>query len=448
MRKQPNVIYVFSDQHRADAVGYRGNPDLKTPNMDRLARESIDFTTAVAGFPVCCPSRACLMTGQYALTHGVFVNDVSLGGEAVPLAEAFKENGYDTAYIGKWHLDGNGRSNWIPPERRQGFEFWRVLECTHNYLHSDYYGDSPEKLTWDGYDAKAQTDCAIAYIRSHKQQNRPFLMALSWGPPHSPYDTAPQQFKDLYDPAVLTLRPNVPEHCEALAREELAGYYAHISALDSCLGELMRVLDEEGLTGDTIFIYTSDHGDMLGSHGERHKQKPWDESILVPFLLRYPSLFGTEGRKVSAPINTPDIMPTLLGLCGLNIPSTVEGADYSPFLRGEQAPPEDAAILECIHPFGEWYRDIGGKEYRGLRTERYTYVRDLNGPWLLFDNAADPHQMNNLCQEEAYRDLLAELDLRLTERLRRRKDDFLHGTFYIEKHGYNLDETGTVPYTW
>jgi arylsulfatase A-like enzyme len=448
MTKKPNVIYIFSDQHRAEATAYRGNPDVKTPNMDRLAKESLDFTRAVAGMPVCCPARASLITGQYAQTHGVFVNDVPLGDEAVSIAQAFKTGGYQTAYVGKWHLNGNGRSNFIPEERRQGFDFWRVLECTHDYNHSYYYEEEPGKKIWDGYDAEAQTRCAMDYIQSQRTSEAPYLLMLSWGPPHNPYDTAPQKYKDMYDPAAITLRPNVPDGHAETARIELAGYYAHITALDHLLGEIMHLLEDEGMLENTVFVYTSDHGDMLGSQGNRRKQRPWDESILVPMLLRYPALFGKEGKQLDIPINTPDIMPTLLGLCGMDIPATVEGINYSPYLKGEQSLNVEGALIQCIHPFGEWLRAEGGKEYRGIRTERYTYVRDLQGPWLLYDNETDPYQLNNLCDQELFQGLQNQLDDSLNNLLNKRKDEFLHGDVYIERWGYKVDDKGTVPFTW
>ena len=195
--KPPNIVFVFGDQWRAQATGYAGNPIVQTPNLDRLAQESINFYQAVSGCPVCSPYRASLLTGQVPLTHGVFVNDVYLGPNAPSIAQTFADNGYDTAYIGKWHVDGHGRSNPIPPERRQGFDYWQVLECTHNYNQSAYYaGDSDEKRTWEGYDAIAQTRDAQRYIREH-DRDRPFLLMLSWGPPHAPYGTAPEEVLSL-----------------------------------------------------------------------------------------------------------------------------------------------------------------------------------------------------------------------------------------------------------
>lgn len=447
MSKKPNVVFVFSDQHRAEATGYNGNKDVKTPNLDRLASESISFSTAVSGNPVCSPYRASLMTGQYSLTHGVFVNDVCLSNNAVSIAQAFSQAGYRTAYIGKWHLDGHGRSSFIPKERRQGWEFWRVLECTHDYNNSYYYGDEPVKLKWDGYDAEAQTRCAQEYIRN-RDVDRPFVLFLSWGPPHNPYGTAPRRFKEMYNPETIALRPNVPEEVAKKARRDLAGYYAHVSALDELVGDLLKTLDDEGIADNTIFIYTSDHGDMLGSQGQFRKQRPWDESILVPFLLRFPKALGRTAREVRMPIDAPDIMPTLLGLCGIPIPETVEGKNYAPFLRGEEDLHVEAALIQCVQPFGEWIKMKGGKEYRGIRTQRYTYVRDLNGPWLLYDNYEDPYQLNNLCNNRQYEDVQKRLDDILMNMLKERKDEFLPGEEYIRMWNYVTDETGTVPFTW
>ncbi|MBP8912027.1 MAG: sulfatase, partial [Phycisphaerae bacterium] len=269
-RRKPNVVFVFADQWRAQAVGYAGDPNARTPNLDRLAGRSVNFTNAVSCCPVCSPYRASLLTGQYPLTHGVFLNDVPLRDEAVSLAQACRRAGYQTAYIGKWHLDGNHRSAFIPRERRQGFEFWKALGCTHAYNNSFYYGDEDVKLQWQGYDAIAQTREARQYIRDHAG-GPPFLLVLSWGPPHDPYGTAPQKYRDLFDPERIALRPNVPEQDRDKARQAAAGYYAHIAALDDCIGELLDTLRQTGIERDTIFVFTSDHGDMLYSHGCQNK---------------------------------------------------------------------------------------------------------------------------------------------------------------------------------
>ncbi len=444
--KSPNLVFVFADQWRAQATGYAGDPNAQTPHLDQLAAQSLNFTHAVSGCPVCSPYRASLLTGQYWQTHGVFLNDVHLRDDITTIAEAFAGEGYDTAYIGKWHLDGHGRSSFIPPERRQGFRYWRVQECTHEYNHSRYYADDPAAKEWEGYDAIAQTRDARHYLRTHGS-GQPFALFLSWGPPHNPYETAPESCQKRIDAEKLVLRPNVPATSEKEARRDLAGYYAHIAALDDCIGDLLATLDECRLSENTLFVFTSDHGDMLFSQGMIRKQKPYDESIRVPFLLRFPGRLGKKGRKVSTLINAPDIMPTLLGLCGVAIPSSVEGKDFSgALLRGEE-PDLDAALLVCMAPFGEWTRQHGGRECRGIRTPRYTYVRDLNGPWLLFDNEQDPYQMKNICNTPENNTIQGQLDTLLQQKLKERNDLFLPAEAYIRQFGYQVDKNGTVPYS-
>ncbi len=453
--KKPNIVFVFGDQWRAQATGYAGNPTVKTPHLDRFATESINLTQAVSGYPVCSPARASLLTGQFPLTHGVFVNDVHLDNSTVSIAQAFKQGGYQTSYIGKWHVDGHGRSNYIPPERRQGFEDWKVLECTHNYNQSAYYsGNSDQKLFWDGYDAIDQTKAAEDYIRQHRNSDQPFLLMISWGGPHAPYQTAPEEYRELYQPENIPLRPNVPVEAAKQAKEDIAGYYAHCTVLDDCMGSLLATIETENIKEDTIVVFTSDHGDMLGSQGLIKKQKPWEESIRIPFLLRYPALFDLEGKQVpDAMIGMQDMMPTLLGLSQLPIPEGVEGIDYSGFLQGSKNPSDSTALLACYHPFGQWRSgmdggpyEFTGREFRGIRTNHHTYVRSLQGPWLLYDNLNDPYQLDNLVDLPQHLPLQDDLDQQLQRKLDQRKDQFLSGMEYINTWGYTVDERGTVPY--
>ncbi|MBN9693669.1 MAG: sulfatase [Verrucomicrobia bacterium] len=441
-----NVVVLLADQWRAQAFGFAADPNVRTPNFDRLARESVHFRHAVAGIPVCSPTRASLLTGQRPLTHGIFLNDVPLSTNAVTLAKVLRQAGWQTGAIGKWHLDGQGRSAFIPPERRQGFDYWKVQECTHDYTNSTYYSDSPTPRRWEGYDALSQTKDATAYIRTQAQSGQRFFLWLAWGPPHDPYHTAPERFRALYDPARLILRSNVPPAFEQATRKSLAGYYAHCSALDEALGELLSTLESTGQSTNTLFLFTSDHGDMLGSHGLWKKQKPFDESARVPFLLRWPAGLGASARTVDAPINSEDVMPTLLGLLRLPRPPSVEGLDFSDHLRGGPAPGDGAALLACLSPFGEFERRTGGKEYRGIRTARFTYVRDLHGPWLLFDHQADPYQLNNGVGQASWATVQADLEQRLQEKLAAQQDTFRTGPEYIRQWSYRVNQHGTVPY--
>ncbi|MGC8668058.1 MAG: sulfatase family protein [Chthonomonadales bacterium] len=445
--RPPSVILVMADQWRQEAFGFAGNKDVRTPNLDRFARESVQMANAVSTVPVCCPARASLLTGRRALSHGVFMNDVPLNPAEESMAKIFARAGYYTAYIGKWHVDGHGRSAFIPAERRQGFRYWKALECTHDYNHSAYYADEPVKRWWPGYDAEAQTDDAVRLIQSRARGRAPFLLVLSWGPPHEPYGTAPPRFRALYDPKRLHLRPNVPAQDEEAARRDLAGYYAHCTALDECFGRLWDACKEAGIEEDVLLIFTSDHGDMLYSHGSQKKQQPWEESARVPLLVHWPVRLGRKALCLSAPMQTEDILPTLLGLCHIPVPPSVEGTDYSRYLTGGPDPSDGAALISCPAPFGQWDRAHGGREYRAIRTRRYTYARDLNGPWLLFDNVKDPYQMHNLVNTPEAARIQARLEQVLRKKLRQTGDMFLPAGEYIRKWGYRVDATGTVPYT-
>lgn len=442
---RPNVLVVVADQWRAQAFGFSGDPNVQTPNFDKLAAESACFVNAVSGLPVCSPMRATMLTGQRPLTHGIFINDVPLNPAANSIGKVFGTAGYNTGFIGKWHVDGHGRSIWIPRERRQGFDYWKVLECTHSYNASPFYADAPEKQVWQDYDARAQTADVGAYLRARQPGGPPFLMFLAWGPPHNPYETAPAKYRAMYDPARLKLRDNVPAEMAEQTRKDLAGYYAHCTALDDCMGEILRALGDAGLEEDTILLFTADHGDMLGSQGMQRKQKPYDESIRVPMLIRWPK-GGLKTGKLTAPVSTEDIMPTLLGLGGVPVPKSVEGLDYSGYLRGGADPGGGVAVIQCPSPFGEWSRQRGGREYRGIRTVRHTLVRDLNGPWLLFDNETDPFQLHNLVNQPEHAKLQAELDALLAKKLRECGDDFKPGPEYLAKWKYEVDASGTAPY--
>ncbi len=460
--KKPNIILLVADQWRAQAFGYAGDPNVKTPNIDKLANESINFSNAISSCPVCSPYRGSLLTGQFPLTNGVFVNDVPLNNVTTGFGDLFKTNGYDTAYIGKWHVNNHGRKAYIPPERRLGFDFWQVLECTHDYLNSEYYdNDDKEKSLWDGYDVFAQTKSAQEYIRKH-DNTKPICMILSWGPPHDPYDTAPEKYNAMYHPDTIEYRPNVTsEKGIGEATDRLAGYYAHCTALDASMGDLIKTIHDKGIEDNTILIFTSDHGDMLGSHFAGKKQQPYEESTRVPFLLRYPALFGKKSRIVNAPIDAPDILPTLLGLNNFNIPNAIEGYDYSDYLQGGKDPSDGVGFLACYHPFGAFQRNYGGREYRGVRTERYTYVCTLpstkqverspyayieipDGPWLLFDNLKDPYQLNNLVNKPEFSNLQKEMEQCLLKKLAERNDEFLQGETYVEKWGYKTKANGTM----
>lgn len=446
-KKLPNIIFIMTDQWRGQATGYAGDKNVITPHLNQLASVSVNVKNAVSGMPVCTPYRASLITGQYPLTNGVFMNDVMLDTNAVTIAKVYRQYGYNTGYIGKWHIDGHGRNTYIPESRRQGFEYWKVLECTHDYNKSMYYsGNSEEKRLWEGYDAIAQSDDACGYIEDQSGSQQPFMLFISLAPPHDPYQTAPEKYRKMYENKTIEINANVPVAMREKAQKDLKGYYAHISAIDECIGKIWQTLKERNIEENTILIFTSDHGDLLGAHGKWNKQQPYEESIRVPFLIHFPAVFGNAARSSPILLNSPDIMPTLLGLCGLPIPLTVEGVDFSAVLKGIRKNRVKGTLISCVQPFGQWNRKIGGKEFRGIVTEQYTYVKDLKGPWLLFDNLKDPLQLQNLCGNPDFRKIEQKLERQLKSLLLKRSDEFKPGMEYVKKWNYYVDATETIPY--
>lgn len=408
----PNLLFVFADQMRASAMGCSGNADVQTPTMDRLAQQGVRCVNHIANTPVCGPNRASLLTGTYPLTHGVVGNDLAVRTDLPSFGSLAKAHGYHAGYIGKWHVDGLPRDKFTPPgPRRLGFDdTWAVFNCTHDYMNPRYFTDTPELVTAEGYEPVVQTDMALDYLDQRADDGRPFCLMLSWGPPHDPYAAVPEMYRELYDPDVITLSPNVQAQSDnPLAtrwkldcRRTIADYYAAVTALDDQLAKLLDRLDTLGLSDDTLVVFCSDHGDMLWSHGWMKKQSPYEESIAVPLLMRWPNGLPS-GSECDALIGTVDLLPTLGGLLGWELPVNVEGRDLSAALRGNSPAAQEkfpGSVLIANHVDGDEAAVQGMPTWRGVRTATHTYAeRAGRRPWLLFDNVADPDQMNNLIDQ-------------------------------------------------
>ncbi|HUS48053.1 MAG TPA: sulfatase [Phycisphaerae bacterium] len=440
-RKQPNIIYVFADQMRSTAIRCAGVENVITPNLDRFAGQGTRFTNAVANTPVCSPARASLLTGLHVLTHRLVNNDTPLRTDVRSIAHCLNDAGYACGYIGKWHLDCADRGVFVPPGgRRQGFDdFWAAANCNHSYFRGYYYlNDDPEPIWMNDYEPQEQTDIAIRYVQDKAGESRPFCLFLSWGPPHCPYREVPKKYLDTYPPEHIELmptavdarvapvgrtapdRPGPPSKDEQrFKRETVAGYYAHITAMDECFGRLMAALDRAGIADDTIVVFSSDHGDMLFSHNRGWKCKPWRESVGIPLIMRWPGRIPA-GRVTGAPIGIVEHMATLLSLAGAQIPPAVEGEDLSAFVLGdESAAPDSAYINFPVSP--AWF---SCPEWRGVVTRTHTYARFRERPWVLYDDKADPFQTCNLADSPACEALRRELDAKIGYWLERTRDPF------------------------
>jgi len=446
--QKTNVIFILTDQWRASAFGYAGDPNVKTPQIDRFAQEAVNFTNAVSVCPVCTPYRASLLTGRYPTSTGMFLNDLYLPSEEWCMAEIFKSAGYNTAYLGKWHLDGHGRFNNVMPERRQGFDFWKALECSHDYNKMPYYeNDSPEMKYWDEYSPWAISKEAQKYITEHAKSSNPFLLFVSIGTPHFPHTNAPDEYKALYPASEIKTAPNVPVELIDKVREELNGYYAHCTATDKAIGDLIKKIEELGLMKNTVVVFTSDHGEMMGAHGVRPKSKQaaWDESIRIPFLIKTPFTDKKNGNVVNAPITTPDILPTLLSLANIKIPKSIEGEDLSRLVKSPDPKADRAALVMNVCPFGNEYIF---SEYRGIRTKQYTCICSPEGPEMMFDNVKDKYQMDNLVGKAEYADLQKELSKMLDKSLKKIGDeDFQPREYYLKKWNLKLNNGKVIDYS-
>lgn len=439
--EQPNVLFVFADQLRGMDIHCAGNPEVITPNIDKLAAEGTLFRRAFANVPVCTPSRAVILTGRYPLANRVIGNDLPLPDDMPTIGEWFRDSGYRTGYIGKWHLDGVPRTRFTPGARRHGFEHWAAYNCSHDYFRPEkWYRDAPEPVIIEGYEPEVQTTEALDFIAT--RDDRPFCLVLSWGPPHDPYPMVPERYRQRYDPERLTLRPNVrPLHpaSEPLARgleprRTLADYYAAITGLDEQVGRLLDALAEAGLNENTIVVFTSDHGDQLWSHGRMKKQQPFEESIRVPLICRWPGRVPA-GRRTGALFSTVDLAPTLCGLAGVAPSKGLQGTDRSALVLGDDSSGAEAILLMDLIVADE-SRVQGLPEWRGLRTARYTYARRQDRePWVLFDNDEDPYQLTNLVEAASSAAIRDELARELDERLAEIGDSRRTGEDYVRSLG-------------
>ncbi len=426
--KRPNLVYVFADQLRYSSCGFAGDPHARTPHMDKLASQGANYHQAISSTPVCAPYRASLMTGKFQSSTGMVINELRMSPEHECFGHVLTKAGYDTAYIGKWHLwaaqQGHHdlvKNGFTPPgPYRLGFDdHWAAYNFNHIYNHAPYFLNDATPHIRQQYEPDSQTDAAIEYVKGRSNGQEPFALFLSWGPPHYPWglDNVPPAYAELFRNANLPMAPNystmqdpyaddwqkLPPDYDHLVHEWLRVYYAQVTNLDWNLGRLLAALDATGQAENTIFVFTSDHGEMFGSHGRQAKLIFYEEAARVPFLVRWPGKIRAN-TKTDALLGTPDIMPTLLSMLKLPVPRTVEGNDLSGPALGTSLADNEAAHMQGMGATAAW---VDGTEWRALRDHEYTYAiyhRDRRE--LLFNNRLDPFQMKNLAEDRGHATLL------------------------------------------
>jgi arylsulfatase A-like enzyme len=370
-------------------------------------------------------------------------------------AHALTKGGYDSAYLGKWHLWaaelGNHydpKNSFVPPgPDRLGFDGY----FAHYNFHHNYYGasayyhlDSPEKNYTEGYEPDAHTDMAIAQLERLAGEENPFALFLSLGTPHDPWthENVPgeylERFKNTQFPFPENYLPENDPHADNWARlnererKELGNwmraYYAMTANLDDNIGRLIDALKRLGLYDNSIIVFTSDHGELFGAHGRRAKNIFYDEAVRVPFLMRWKGVLK-EGESSDLCLNTVDIMPTILSLMELDAPADAEGANFADALKGKTGAAEPSGALMMGTGATAIFED--GHEWRAFRTKRHTYAAYLSdGSELLFDNIADPMQMKNLAADPNYAELKNSLRREMLAQMGEIGDNFDACSYY------------------
>ncbi len=419
----PNILVIYPDQMRYDACGAGGNSVINTPNIDRLAEESVFFENAHTSFPLCAPFRASFMTGKYSHANGMFANHYPIPLDQVFLADIFRENGYLTGYVGKWHLDGGKKHNYVKPEYRLGFERFIGFSRGHEYFNSIYYrNNDPNPYTTNQYQPDMQTGHVIEIMQEAVDAEKPFFAMINYGLPHLPF-VMPDKYRNMYNASEMPIRDNTPEKDIDKSREFLAQYYGLVSCVDDNIGRLMAWLNEKEISNNTIVLLVSDHGEMAGEHGLREKKIYYEASTHVPYILRLPNSFSVSGQRCQALVDPAvDSMPTLLDLCGMSIPEAVQGKSFAPLLTGKTGSVREEIYYEIL------MEKEGPERFpvpeRGIRTKDWLYVRNRQASMVLFDLKNDPLELHNLVDEKAYEPEIEKLAEKLMAHMQETNDNW------------------------
>ena len=420
-KRRPNVVVFFTDQQRWDTTGIHGNPLGLTPNFDRMASFGTDVHYSFTCQPVCAPARSCLQSGMYATKTGLYRNDViALPSQTRTLAHYFRDAGYHTGYIGKWHL-GLTEEQAVAPERRGGYQYWlaaNALELCSDAYHTVVYDNDCREVKLPGYRVDALTDAAIRYMKDHREE--PFFLFLSHLEPHHQNNLddypPPNGYRSPYTgrwapPDLQTLGGSSGQH--------LGGYYGMVKRLDEALGRVLDAIESLDLADDTIVMFSSDHGSHFKTRNDEYKRSCHESSIRVPTAFAGPGFNG--GGRIGKLVSLIDLPPTILDAAGIEVPPDMQGRSMMPLLRGGQAEWPDEVFVQISESC------VG----RAIRTRRWKYAvrapgkngyehmgSDVYQEEFLYDLQADPYELNNLAGIKTYDEVSAVLRERLLARMK------------------------------
>lgn len=438
--KRPNVLIIQPDQHRGDIMGCAGDIHAKTPNLDKMADEGVHFINTISATPVCSPFRATLQTGLYIHQHGIFQNGRTLKPEITGIAEIFTDAGYATGYIGKWHLAGfipkDGVGGWVKKSLRHGWQEWNGYEKSHELFEVWKFNNNKKKERVEGYDWEPtwHTDIALDFIERKTREGKPWCYYIAYGPPHKP-EQCPQKYLDMFPPEEFDLQPDVEKNLDDDQKKELREllqiYYGQVTAVDFEVGRLIQGLRDMGIEGNTIIVYVSDHGDVLGSHHLeiknkyreeinrnlnntlRTKGKPYMKAMDIPFIVQWKGNIKS-GFRCKTMVSSLDLAPTILDLAGLDIPKGMEGYSMAGWCKKGKGKKRKSAYIG-LHD--------GRNAWRGIWDGRYLYS-ELRYE-VLYDHKNDPYEMNNLFDDKNYSKLKEKLHKNLIKLIKKSGDPII-----------------------
>jgi arylsulfatase A-like enzyme len=425
----PNVLIIQPDQHRGTIMGCAGDQQVITPNLDQLAAEGIRFTHCASSSPLCSPFRASMQTGLYIHKHGIDKNNILLDPKFKTIAEFFTEKGYATGYIGKWHLDGGipdpQPGGFIEPgPRRQGYQEWYGYEKSHEYLKVWKYNENREQVRVEGYNWEPtwHTDMFLDFAKRNRDLKKPWMYYLAYGPPHDP-EQCLKKYLDLYPPEKFELPPDTRNlfngEDEQKLRILLQIYYGLVSAIDVEIGRVVKGLKGLGLDENTIILYTSDHGDKLGSHCTperlRGKASPYATAFRIPLIIRWSGKIK-ENQICNALVSGVDLAPTILDIAGIAVPPEMQGNSMASWCFNQKGRSNEAI-----------YMGLGGVSskngWRAVWDGRYVY--SPIGFNILYDHKNDPYEMKNLIDSADYKKERKRLDALMLKLARKTEDPML-----------------------
>lgn len=418
--KRPNILVFFTDQQRWDTAGVHGNPLDLMPNFDRMAQRGTHVYNCFTCQPVCGPARASLQTGLYATNTGCFRNGIPIREDAITLGHLFRDAGYRTAYIGKWHLGNRAEVGPVDAKYRTGYDDWlasNVLEFTSDAYETVMYDGNGQPIKLPGYRVDAVTDAAIRYIDRH--QDHPFYLFVSYIEPHFQNHRDDYPAPDGY--AERYIGRWIPPDLAALGgttHQHIAGYYGMVKRLDEALGRLLDALKSLKLLENTVVLFTSDHGCHFKTRNSEYKRSCHESSIRVPTALQGPGF--DSGGQIRELVSLVDLPPTLLDAAGITVPEYMQGRSILPLVRGErQGWPGEVFVQISESQVG-----------RAVRTQRWKYSvvapeadgrKDLGADHyveeFLYDLYADPYELRNLIGLESHRKVASILREKLIRRM-------------------------------